>query len=173
MKKSIIVLTLSLLVGACASFPRDDIEVTAEIDPRVNLSGYASYEWLGSLAVFNDPYGTWQPVGFDMDSEIAFLIDRELRKLGIEETVSNAELLVAYLGGIDMDALQEKLDPDSGTFTLENIPQGGLTIALIDAESGFVVWVANATAEIRNLPSEQVKKRLDYAVTRMFKQIPR
>ena len=172
MNKSIILIALSLLVSACTITPRDDIVVTADMDPRANFSAYRTYEWLGSMGVFNDPAGKWKPVGFDMDAEIAFLIDRELRKRGIEETMSNADLLVMYVGGIDMEALEEKIDPNTQIKTLQNVPQGGLVIALIDASTGFIIYAATATAEIRNLPSDQVKKRLDYAVTRMINQIP-
>ena len=173
MTKTILVLILSLFISACTLTPKDDIEVTADMDPRVNFTGYTTYEWLGSMGVFNDPAGNWKPVGFDMDAEIAFLIDRELRKRDIEETMSDADLLVMYLGGIDMAALEEKLDPNTQMKTLQNVPQGGLVIALIDARTGFVIYAATATAEIRNLPSEQVKQRLDYAVTQMIKQLPK
>ncbi len=173
MYKSITIVILGLLLSACSLTPKDDIEVTSDIDPRVNISGFKTYEWLGSVGVFNDPAGKWKAVNFDMDSEVALLIDRELGKRGIEEAMADADLLVMYLAGIDMEALEEKLDPDTQLQTLQNVPQGGLVIALIDARTGFIVWVATATAEIQNLPSDQVRERLDYAVTQMIKQLPR
>ncbi|MDJ0832919.1 MAG: DUF4136 domain-containing protein [Gammaproteobacteria bacterium] len=173
MNKSIFLFTIGLVISACTLTPKDDIQVTSDIDPKINFSGYKTYEWLGSLGMFNDPAGKWKAVDFDMDSEIAILIDRELGKRGIEESMADADLLVMYLAGIDMEALQAKTDPQTQLKTIQNVPQGGLVIALIDARSGFVIWVGTATAQIRNLPSEQVQQRLDYAVTQMIKQIPK
>ena len=173
MNKSIFLLSISLVISACSFTPKDDIQVTTDIDPKINFSGYKTYEWLGSLGMFNDPAGKWKAVDFDMDSEIAILIDRELGKRGIEESMADADLLVMYLAGIDMEALQEKIDPQTRMKTIQNVPQGGLVIALVDSGTGYVVWVATATADIRNLPSDQVQQRLDYAVTQMIKQLPK
>ena len=47
-------------------------------------------------------------------------------------------------------------------------------IALVDAQSGFVIWAGVATAEIQEgLDAETVKTRLDYVVTRLFRKLPK
>ena len=57
--------------------------------------------------------------------------------------------------------------------TLENVPLGALTIILVDADTGLAIWGGVASAEIQENPSQEtVKKRLEYAVTKMFKQLP-
>ena len=57
---------------------------------------------------------------------------------------------------------------------LVNVPQGGLLVILIDGRSGFVIWVGAATAEIQQTPSAKtVKARLDYAVTQVFRKLPK
>jgi len=57
---------------------------------------------------------------------------------------------------------------------LQNVPQGGLVIVLVDSGSGFVIWVGVATSEIQENPDAQtVKAPLDYAVTQLFKKLPR
>jgi hypothetical protein len=82
--------------------------------------------------------------------------------------------VVAYAAGIDMEALQLNVDPTTEMKMVENVPQGGLVVALIDSDSGFVIWVGTATAEIQEDPdTKTVKARLDYAVSKMFKQLPK
>ena len=57
---------------------------------------------------------------------------------------------------------------------LENVPQAALLVILIDAETGFVIWVGQAEAELNENPSgDLVRTRLGYAVTEMFKLMPK
>ena len=163
-----------LFMAGCASVPTKDIKVDAQSDPKANFSGYKTYAWLGAAAIVNDPYGQWEPPPFDADAEIIFLIDRELRKRGMSENTTDPDLIVAFAAGIDMDALGLKVDPETKKDLLDNVPQGGLAVVLADSETGFVIWVGIATAEIQENPDNAtVKARLDYAVTRMFKKLPR
>ena len=163
----------ALLVG-CASVPTKDIEVDAQADPKANFSGYKSYAWLGSAAILSDIYGQWEPPTFDADEEIKYLIDRELRKRGMLQNSTDPDLIVAYAAGIDMDALGLKENPDSKTPNLVNMPRGGLLIALVDADSGFVIWAGIATADVQKQPdTKAAKARLDYAVTKLFKKLPK
>jgi hypothetical protein len=56
---------------------------------------------------------------------------------------------------------------------LENVPEGAITVVLIDAASGFAIWAGLATGEIQESPEQEViKQRLDYAVSEMFKLLP-
>jgi hypothetical protein len=73
-----------------------------------------------------------------------------------------------------MAVMEIKIDPESNLETLENVPMGALTVILIDAGTGLAIWGGVATAEIQQNPEQDViKKRLDYAVTSMFKQLPK
>jgi len=163
-----------LLIMGCSSVPTKDIQVDAEADPKANLSGYKSYAWLGAAAIVNDSYGQWEPPSFDADAEITHLIDRELRKRGMSESSANPDLVVAYAAGIDMDALALKTDPNTKIDTLTNIPKGGLVVVLIDSQSGFVIWIGVATADMhQNADEKFIKARLDYAVTQMMKKLPK
>jgi len=161
------------LLSACTTFPKDDIKVNAEADPKVNFSAYKAYTWLGSVGILNDPERKWKPLKFDIDSEITFLINRELRDRNILESNNNAGLFVTYGLGVNMAALKEKIDPERKISTLENVPQGALLVLLVDAQSGFIIWAASATAEVKNLAPEQAKKRLEYTITQMFKKLPK
>lgn len=174
MKKTIFsfFIIFAFLTG-CASFPTDDIEVKTAADPKVNFSGYKTYAWLGSVGIVNDPQGQWEPPQFDADAELVFLIDSALRKRGMSQTDTNPDMLVAYGIGLDMAALGLKQDPESKVTTLENVPQTGLIVALVDPETGFVTWAGVAAAEYKNLDPETQKKRLEYVVNTMFKELPK
>ena len=161
------------LLAGCASIPTKDITVDAQADPKANFSGYKSYAWLGSAAIVHDAYGQWEPPEFDADAEIKYLIDSELRKRGMLQNSSDPDLIVAFAAGINMDVLELQMDPQSEMETLENAPRGGLLIALVDAESGFVIWAGIATANIQEQPDvKTVKARLEYAVKQLFLILP-
>ena len=169
----VFIIVLMLLAG-CASVPTKDIQVDAQVDPKANFSGYKTYAWLGAAAIVNDPYGQWEPPQFDADAEIMFLIDRELRKRGMSESTVDPDLVIAFAAGIDMEALGLKVDTGTKMDVLENVPQGGLAVVLVDSESGFVIWVGVAIAEIQESPdTKTVKARLEYAVTQLFKKLPK
>ena len=163
-----------LLVSACTLFPTSDIKITTESDPKVNFNGYKTYTWLGAASLLNDPFGLWKPPAFDTDAEIKFLIDRELRNLGMVESSIEPDLIVAFATGIDMDALELKTDETTQLDVLTRVPQGALVVVLIDSERGVPVWAGVATAEIQqHADAAMVRARLDYAVTQMIKNIPR
>ena len=163
----------ALLVG-CASVSTKDIEIDAQVDPKTNFSGYKTYAWLGSAAILNDPYCQWEPPAFDADAEIKYLVDRELRKRGMLQNSVDPDLIVAFAAGINMDALELKVDSESQMETLKNVPRGGLVIALVDSESGFVIWAGIATANVqKQSDTKTAKARLDYAVTKLFKKLPK
>ena len=161
-----------VLLSGCAVFNKDvqDIEVDAITDPKANISGYTSYAWLGAAKILNDPTKKWQPPKIDLTGDIKYLIDRELRKQGINSNTENPDLAVAFFVGVDMETMQLKDDPETQGDILDNIPQGALVVALINVETGYVVWLGLAKADIvEGASSELVRKRLDYAVSKMFK----
>jgi hypothetical protein len=174
MKKHLIALLTSLLlITGCATSMTSDIKVDSEADATVKFSGFKTYAWLGSASILYDPAGKWEPPGFDADAEIKFLIDREMRARGMAEDLVNPELVVVFAAGIDMTAMREEVDPDSHIEVLKNIPEGAITVVLIDSATGFAIWAGLATGDIQENPeADVVKQRLDYAVSEMFKLLP-
>jgi hypothetical protein len=171
-KITITALALVLLVAGCVSVTKD-IMIETDADPKIDFSAYASYTWLGSAAIVNDPEGKWEPPQFDADAEVRFLIDRELRARGMTEASANPDMIVAYAAGIDMSSMDIKIDPESKLEALTNVPMGALTLVLVDARTGLVIWAGVATADIQESPGQDViKKRLDYAVTSMLRKLP-
>lgn len=169
---SVIILSF-LLLSACATFPTKDITIDTEADQQATFSSYKSYEWLAAAGIMSDPEGKWEPPGFDADAEIVFLIDRELRKRGMTETSMKPDLYVAYVLGVDMEALKLKENAETKISTLKNVPGGALLLVLIDAQTTNAVWAGLATAELQqDMDLETRKKRLDYVVSNMLKELP-
>lgn len=168
------VITLSLfLLSACTTIPTKDITINTDSDQQATFSKYKSYQWLAGAGIMSDPKGKWEPPGFDADAEITFLIDRELRKRGMIETSMKPDLYVAYVLGVDMDALKLKENPETKISTLENVPGGALLLVVIDAQSTEAVWAGLATAELqKDMDMETRKKRLDYVISNMLKELP-
>ena len=175
MKRLIIVAfsMLLLMLTGCSTVTKD-IQVTAESDPKISFSGYKSYAWLGAAGIMFDEAGRWEPPAFDADTEIKFYIDRELRARGMAENAANADLLVAFAAGIDMDNIEFVKNDKSELETLKNIPKGALLVILVDADSGMPIWVGAAAADIQeNTDAATAKVRLNFAVTEMFKKLPK
>lgn len=168
----IVVLFLMLTIG-CASVTKD-IGVAAEALPNANISEYKTYAWLGSARIVYDPAGKWEPPQFDADAEVKWLVDRELRKRGMIEVTANPDVIVGFAAGIDMASLQLVKSPETKIKTLENIPAGALIVMFVDSSTGQTVWAGVAAGEILEEPGvEVVRKRLGYAVRKMFKSLPR
>lgn len=165
---------LLILLTGCAASLTEDIQIDASADTATKFGGYKSYTWLGDIAALNDPDNAWQPPKMNVAEDIRFLIDRELRKRGIYNYSENADLEVAFFMGVDMEAMELKVNPDTKLDILETVPEASLAVALIDAKTGFVVWVGEATGDIHKDASEDmIRKRLDYAVTEIFKKLPK
>ncbi len=166
------VLALVLMAG-CASSMKD-IKVDAESDPKVNLKGYKSYMWAASAQLIKDSQGQWVAPDMDINYEVKFLVDKQLRSKGFTEVENDPDLIVSAAIGVDMDALQIKQYPETKMDILKNAPQSALIIALSDAETGFPVWIGAATGNAQKEPQvDMVKKRLEYAVNKIFKKLPR
>lgn len=162
-----------ILLTACAAQLTKDIEVTAKQRPGFDPTRYQTYAWLDTAQIVNDPLGKWEPPDFDADAEVARLVDRELAKQGIAPTTGKPQMLVTFIAGIDMVALELREDPEKGKETLQNIPRGALVVVLVDAVSRDRLWVGVAAADVGKQPdSNAVRRRLDYAITEMFRRLP-
>lgn len=167
------ILALALVVGACANPLTKNINVDSQASANADFASIKTYQWLASAQILNDPNGQWEPRGFDADAEIRFLINRELRKRGITEVESNPDVFVAYVGGVDMDAMDWKVDPKTKLQVLANEPEGALAVVLLKTTTGDPIWGAVASDNVQGTQSaDDARKRLDYAVTQMFKRLP-
>jgi hypothetical protein len=163
-----------LLLSACATSPTKDITVSAEADPKAQFSGFKTYGWLAAAQILFDPEGQWEPRDVDIDAEVQRIINIELHMRGKVENTSNPDMLVAYAAGVDMTTLGLKENPATNEKLLENIPKAALIVALIDADTGYVVWLGEAVGEVQQQADEAtVRARIQYAVSEMFRLLPK
>jgi hypothetical protein len=148
----------------------DDIQVETHADPGINYSKYKTYAWAGSAQIVFDPVGQWEQPTLDTDEEVRFVVNRELRDHGLIQVDNNPDLLVAFAAGVDTTVLELKENPDSDHKVASNTPKAALVIALIDARSGYLVWLGHATADAQQQQTiDNIRRRIDYAVSQIFK----
>ena len=69
-----------------------------------------------------------------------------------------------------MTILELKEDPEGDKKIPTNVPKAALVIALIDASSGYVVWLGHATGDVQKQQTiDDIRARIDYAVSQIFK----
>ena len=172
--KPLIVLLLTLALGACASVGAD-IKAEAVVDAKANLKGYKTYGWLTSMGVLKDPKGTWKPLGFDVDAELRFLIDKELRGRGMAPAEQAADALVVYLVLASTDAQPDNIKRWFGKDAdLANKKAGALIIGIADPQTRKMVWAGAAIAQTpKGRTPEQARTRLGIAVKKIFRLFPR
>lgn len=159
----------AFLISSCVTLT-NDIEVETHASPDADFSAYKSYAWAGSAQIVFDPIGQWEQPTLDTDEEVKFNINRELRNKGLFEVSNDPDLLVAFAAGVDMTTLELKEDPNAKKPVLTNVPKAALVVALIDAHTGYTVWLGYAEGRVQKQQSiENIQKRIDYAVSTMFK----
>lgn len=164
----VISLGLVFLLASCASVTKD-IKVDAQATAGAQWSDYQTYAWLGSAQIVVDTIGNWEPPSFDTDAVVRAFIDDELQSRELQEVSENPDLFVAFAAGVDMDAMELKVDAKTKKQMFASIPRGALAIVLIDAKTNKPVWVGAATGNISESPKDDVaRQRLEYAVTEMF-----
>ena len=163
-----------LVLSSCTTVPTQDITVDAEADPKASFSNYRTYAWFAAAQIMFDPEGQWEPRDVDIDAEVQLIINSELSKRSMVEVNSNPDMLVAYAAGVDMTTLGLIQNPETKQKLLENIPSAALVVALIDAETGYVIWVGEAVGEVQQQADEAtVRARIEYAIREMFRLLPK
>lgn len=173
MKKISILLIVSLfLILSCASGFKD-IKTEAEANPKADLSKYKTYVWGGSAQLIMDPENRWVSPKVDVNAELHFLVNQEMRKRGFTEVRSGGDIRVNAAIGVKMDAMAIKEDPDSKMELLQNVPQSALTVIMIDGKTQQPVWIGLATGKaLAKGDVDLAKKRLRYAVKEIFNEFP-
>jgi hypothetical protein len=169
-------LSLALPLFACATDKGAEIKVKTLVDPKSSLSGYKSYAWAEQDNAIKDPNQTWVPLNFDINQELQFLTDQELRGRGMEFAAETAEpdLYASFLVVVNMASQSEALRKRYGEGAdLENLHEGGLVIALIDPATDRAVWAGTATAQVNTKRTDaEAKALLTEAVHKIFETFP-
>jgi hypothetical protein len=167
--RSLLLAVLLPTVIACTTLT-SDIKVETFAQPDTNPSAYKSYAWAGSAQVVFDPVGQWEQPTLDTDEEVRFVINRELRNSGLVQVETDPDLYVGFAAGVDTSVLELKEDPDNKEKMVPtNVPKAALVIAMIDARTGYTVWLGYAEGNAQNQQSiENIRKRIDFAVTEIL-----
>jgi predicted small secreted protein len=169
-------LAIALPLAACATDKGAGIKVKTLVDPKANISGYKSYAWAEQDNALKDPNQAWVPLNFDINQELQFLTDQELRQRGFQFAAENAEpdLYASFLVVVNMEAQAEAIKKRYGeTADLKNLHEGGLVIALIDPETDRAVWAGTATGQVKTDRTDaQAKELLTEAVHKIFETFP-
>jgi hypothetical protein len=160
---------IALVTTSCATVT-GDIEIETQANPEINFNAYKTYAWAGSAKVVFDPIGQWEQPTLDTDEEVRFVINRELRAHGFHQVEKNPDLFVAFAAGVDTTALELKEDPKTQEKIPTNIPKAALLIALVDANTGYVIWMGYAMGNVQEQQTiDNIRRRIDYAVSEIFK----
>ena len=158
----------ALATTSCATLT-DDIEVETHANPDIDYQDYKTYAWLGSAQIIFDPVGQWEQPTLDTDEEVKFVVNRELRARGLHQVTNKPDLLVAFAAGVDTAQLELKENPNSTKKMMTNVPKAALLIALVDAKTGYTVWLGYAVGDAQQQQSiESIRTRIDYAVKEIF-----
>ncbi|MCF6206916.1 MAG: DUF4136 domain-containing protein [Sulfurovum sp.] len=172
MKKWLAVLLMaSAVIGMNCCVPTSDIEVESVTNEKANLNAYKTYQFLeDSGIVEDDGKGKLKESNKKVAAMIEEIINTELQKAGKKPAADNPDFFVAYVGGSNLDAVKMKLD-EKGKQIVKKQPQAALLIMLVDADTGTILRIATADGEVKGLPQDQTRKRIEYAVKKMLKGI--
>ncbi len=163
--KGILVAIMILGITGCVS--TSDITVDNAQSKKVNLDGYKTYQFIEGSGVAEDKATKKILNSKKTSARIEMLINSELIKKGKVPVSKDPDFLIAYLGGADMEAVAEKLDKH-GKEVIENRPEAAMILMLVDADTGSILWISTAEGKVKNLPIEEKRKRLEYAVKKML-----
>jgi hypothetical protein len=148
--------------------PTDDIDVESVTNEKANMQAYKTYQFLDDSGIVEgDGSLKKQKEDRQMAAVIEDVINEELQKKGKVPTAKKADFFVAYVGGSDDASVKVKLDA-KGKQVVEKREEAALLILLIDAQTGAILRVATASAEVKHLPKEQTRERIVYAVKKML-----
>ncbi len=172
MKRWIQALLLSTMVmGITACVSTHDIEVENISNNKVNMKGYKTYQFLeDSGIVEDDGSGKLKASDKKIAAMIEEVINTELQKKGKRPVSKDPDFFVAYVGGSNLESVRVKLDK-KGKQTIKNTPKAALLIMLVDADTGSILRLSTAEGKMKNLPAEQQRERIEYAVKKMLRDI--
>ena len=155
-----------MIIGLTGCVSKSDIKVETAKSDKVDLKGYKTYQIIEESGVPTESKVT----NLDINTELKSSINTELGKKGKVPVTNDPDFYVAYLAAADMDAIKIKIDK-KGQETIKSSPEAAMLLLLIDAETGVIIAISTAEGEVKNLPLEDRKKRLNYTIKRMFDEL--
>lgn len=172
MSKSIILIISSVLfLSACAQTTKD-ITTHTHKHKSYNYKD-KTFQFLKVKTQVNDPDNKLQASGFEFESYIKKTIYEELKKLGLKQSSSQADITVSYGIDVNMAARKFNLFGNAEEGFLTNKPKSALTIIITNKKSHEVLWEAWTNAQYKQRETEVAKKRIEYAISELFKEFPK
>lgn len=163
--------SLSYSDGKIIRYPTKDISIKKNEYEKYNYQG-KKYQIIASEIKLNDPNNKWTTPEFDFNTFAKATIRNELNNIGLKQSNKPPDILVTYGFDINMAAIKIKLFDDSdGNFVL-NVPKGALNVIIINQKNGDVLWAAWAKSKYKKLEESIAKKRMEYAISKMFEKLP-
>lgn len=163
-----------LACGCAPKAPTSDIKTQVAADETIKFSGFKTYTWFAGVGMVRDDTGKWDDGDLDIAAELKFIIDKTMRDRGMNESTSNPDLFIGFLVVADVNELKQITDRGGKVTSIEGVGESALVIELIDAKTERTVWVGVASADAQTGRSnDEVKARLNYAVSELFKGLPR
>ena len=162
LKSTIIGLMIAGFTAGCVK--TDDIEVVALKSEKANLYGYKTYQIIDESGFDKDSAVS---NNLDINTELQQIVNAELAKKGKMPVTKNPDFYVAYLAAADMDAIKEKVDK-KGQVRIESAPAAAMLLVLIDADTAEIIYLSSAQGDVKGLPLDEKRKRLNYAIKEML-----
>jgi hypothetical protein len=178
----------ALLAAGCASGP----QVRADRDKTVDFSRYHTFGFVSPLGTDREGYQTM------VSQYLKAATQRELEARGLRLVENSPQLLVNFSGRLN-DRLLAKAAPETGLIVGVGFPhdyyryrtgfyttwplypmdsrvdtyrEGTLNIDLIDAGRKQMVWEGVAVGRVTEKTMDNLKPRIDEAVTAIFAKYP-
>ena len=160
-------IAILMIAGFTGCVSTSDIQTKTVKSVKADLDGYKTYQIVEGSGIVDD---TKSSATTDLNTEMRQIMNTELAKKGKTKVDENPDFYVAYAAGQDVEAVTMKLDADGKT-TIEATPEAAILLVLVDAETGKIIAMSTAEGEAKDLSPEDTKKRLNYAINKMFEGI--
>ena len=164
LKGAMVILMIAGITGCVST---SDIKTKTVKSVKADLDGYKTYQIVDGSGIVDD---TKSANVKELNTDMRQMMNTELANKGKTKVDANPDFYVAYAAGSDMEAVTMKLDA-AGKVEVEARPEAGILLVLIDAQTGQIIAISAAEGEAKKLPLEDTKKRLQYAINKMFEGI--
>ena len=163
--------SVSYIDGKIITYSTKDINVKSK--QYETYSYYKkTYQWAKATTKVNDPNNKWLPPEFDFEDFTKNTIKQKLEKQGLKYSNDSADIIISFGIDINMAAHKYYLFGDADGNFVVPAPKGALTIVITNKKTNSVVWTAWASSDYKQLDKVIAKKRMEYAISEMFKKFP-
>ncbi len=149
------------------SVKTDDIQIVTFISDKANLKSFKTYQIRQGSCLLQNSEGYRVPDKMKLADEIHKMVESELANRGKAPVTENPDFFVVYAAIADVDAFKKDLN-QAGREAIEEIPDSTMLLVLFDSNTGSVLWMSQAEGEVKDIPVDQIKKRLKYVIKKMF-----